>query len=121
MLNHVADSIDLAGPDAAETRGIEGFADHVEDVAGSGEAQERMKVLAAAGLDGFETRRVVITIGAMILGPTTAGFSIGMNVRATLGHGIPPFVEMMCKGLKGKTVARMIQNEPGLSAVQPRG
>jgi hypothetical protein len=44
-----------------------------------------------------------------------------MNMSAEFGDGIPPFVEMMCKGLKGKTVARMIQNEPGLSAVQPRG
>jgi hypothetical protein len=117
----VADGIDLVGLDTAEAGGIESFADDVEEVAGSGEAQEGMKVLAAGELACVGTCGVVITVIAVFLRPATARLTVGMDVRAAFWHGRPPFWEMMCKGLKGKTVAEMIQNETQINAANSSG
>jgi len=80
-----------------------------------------VQVLAEAGLDGFETRSVVIAIVTVILRPATAGPPVGMDILATFGHGIPPFREMMCKGLKRQGVAGLIQNATQINAVNSSG
>ena len=120
-VHHVADGIDLVGLDAAQAGGIESFADDIEEVARSGETQERMQVLALSEIECVGTRGVVITVIAVFLGEATAALTIGMNIGATLGHGGPPFWEMMCKGLKKKGVASLIQNVTQIKAAQSRG